>query len=38
MAEIVELSKTEYKDYKLEYEYVSKYYYHISIKKRKKSK
>ncbi len=38
MVEIVELSKTEYKDYKLEYEYVSKYYYHISIKKKKEIK
>ena len=35
MSKIVELSKTEYKDYQLDYEYTTKFYYHVSIKKKK---
>jgi ribosomal protein S18 acetylase RimI-like enzyme len=35
MNKIIPLSPTEYKDYKLEYEYVTKFYYHLSIKKKK---
>ena len=35
MHKIVELSPTEYKDYKLEYEYQTKYFHHLSIKMKK---
>lgn len=38
MANIVELSQQEYKDYKLEYEYITKFFYHVSIKKKKEIK
>jgi hypothetical protein len=35
MNKIVELSKNEYQDYPLEYSYVTKYYYHVSVKQRR---
>ncbi len=35
MNKIIELSKNEYKDYPLEYSYVTKYFYHVSVKQRK---
>ena len=38
MPKIEQLAITEYKNYKLEYEYVTKFYYHISIKKKKEIK
>jgi ribosomal protein S18 acetylase RimI-like enzyme len=38
MSRIEQLSEIEYKDYKLEYEYITKSYYHVSIKKKKELK
>lgn len=35
MHKIIELFPFEYKDYKLEYEYITKHFYHLSIKKKK---
>lgn len=34
MNKIVELPQNEYKDYRLEYSYMTKYYYHVSVKQR----
>lgn len=35
MTKIEQLSEIEYKDYKLDYDYITKAYYHVSIKKKK---